>query len=155
MLPSQDIGASDKPGRPRKLKRTPAETFDYLKTFPGRSPAFSTCRSRSKWQCQFFFFFCFFFFFLLLSFFFFLSSSSPAVRGVLAHDLGRLWTFHKTRKLIWCIVITLTCNTTNLSVEKNLDWRPNSARWIHVESESNSTYELCQSLSPAAPKGFN
>ena len=34
------------------------------------------------------------------SFFFFFFLLSPAVRGVLAHDLGRLWTFHKTRKLI-------------------------------------------------------
>ena len=39
--------------------------------YPGRSPAFSTCRSRSKWQYQFLFL-------------------SPVVRGVLAHDLGRL-----------------------------------------------------------------
>ena len=42
-----------------------------------------------------------FFFFLLLL------SSSTAVRGVLAHDLGRLWTFHKMEKLISSVVITL------------------------------------------------
>ena len=38
---------------------------------------------------------------------FFLLSSSTAVRGVLAHDLGRLWTFHKMENLISSVVITL------------------------------------------------
>ena len=34
----------------RPLKKVIKEYFN-----PGRSPAFRTCRSRSKWQCQFFF----------------------------------------------------------------------------------------------------
>ena len=47
---------------------------------------------------------------VLLSFFFL----SPAARGVLAHDLGRLWTFHKMEKLISSVVITLKLATPRI-----------------------------------------